>query len=223
MTKENIAMADVSSLVDRIDAEINAAKQSVADLQKQWASDFEDRQKRLEAFEQTLGDLQDIWRPRLEALAKRFEGRVEVTPIVEAGWRSATFRFQSEVARIDLRFSVLTDNDVRNVIFEYDLHVVPIFMKFDSRSELKSPLENVDRDAVADWIDERIISFVKTYLAIHQNSYYLKDHLVEDPIAKVRFPKYAAGATLDWQGKTLYFVGEESRQEFERQQSVGAK
>jgi YHS domain-containing protein len=117
----------------------------------------------------------------------------------------------------------MTDDDVRQVFFRYDLDVIPVLMKFDSHSELAFPLEKVDREALANWIDDRIISFVRTYLAVHQNNYYLKDHLVEDPIAKVRFPKYAAGAKLERNGKTVYFLGEETRRQFEQQQAVEAK
>jgi YHS domain-containing protein len=35
-------------------------------------------------------------------------------------------------------------------------------------------------------------------------------------VAHVRFPDFAAGATLEWQGKKYYFIGEETRQEFEK-------
>ncbi len=38
--------------------------------------------------------------------------------------------------------------------------------------------------------------------------------MVEDPVAHVRFPKFAAGATLDWQGQKFYFISEETRREF---------
>jgi YHS domain-containing protein len=41
--------------------------------------------------------------------------------------------------------------------------------------------------------------------------------MVEDPIAKVRFPKYAAGATLDVKGKTHYFIDEVTLREFQQQ------
>lgn len=41
--------------------------------------------------------------------------------------------------------------------------------------------------------------------------------MVEDPAAHVRFPKFAAGATLESNGKTTYFIGEETRREFEKQ------
>ncbi len=215
-------MAKQSSLTDRIEAEFAAATASVADLQKAAVRQFEERQARLETLEKTFGELGEIWRPRLEALAKRFADRVKVTPNVEAGRRQATLKFQSELARIDLRFSVVTDDDARNVIFLYDLDILPIYMKFDSHDELRFPLENIDRDALSAWIDDRIVGFVTTYLALHQDHWYLKDHLVEDPIAKVRFPKFAAGAQLDWNGKTLYFIGDETRRQFEQQQGATA-
>jgi YHS domain-containing protein len=213
-------MADLSSLGERIDAEFAASTKQVAELQQKWAKQFEEKQQRLEALEKTLDDLKDVLRPRLEALANRFADRVHVVPSIEAGRRQAKFKFKSELANIDLRFSVVADDDVRNLIFQYDLDIIPILMKFDSHSELKLPLEGIDRKALGDWFDDRIISFVKTYLAVHQNNYYLKDHLVEDPIAKVRFPKYAAGATLERNGKTIYFLGEETRRQFEQQQGA---
>jgi YHS domain-containing protein len=39
--------------------------------------------------------------------------------------------------------------------------------------------------------------------------------MVEDPVAGVRFPSYAAGATIDVDGETYYFIGDETRREFE--------
>jgi YHS domain-containing protein len=39
--------------------------------------------------------------------------------------------------------------------------------------------------------------------------------MVEDPVAKIRFPTFVAGATLERDGKTLYFISEETRREFE--------
>jgi YHS domain-containing protein len=79
----------------------------------------------------------------------------------------------------------------------------------------------VDETALAKWFDDRIVSFVETYLSLHENQYYLKGHMVEDPIAKVSFPKYAAGATLDVRGKTIYFIDEATRDQFQKQQAAG--
>jgi hypothetical protein len=33
-------------------------------------------------------------------------------------------------------------------------------------------------------------------------------------VAKIQFPKYAAGATLERDGKMLYFIDEQTRDEF---------
>jgi YHS domain-containing protein len=44
--------------------------------------------------------------------------------------------------------------------------------------------------------------------------------MVEDPIAHVRFPKIAAATTLEWQGQKFYFIGEETRREFAKQNGI---
>ena len=98
--------------------------------------------------------------------------------------------------------------------------IVPILIKFDAHSEMAFPLESPNREAIATWFDDRIVSFVHSYLTLHENNLYLKDHLVKDPITKVEFPKYAAGATLEWQGSSYYFVDDKSRQEFMKQNKI---
>ena len=43
-----------------------------------------------------------------------------------------------------------------------------------------------------------------------------KDQLVEDPVAKIRFPKYLAASALERDGRTYYFVDEDTRRELEQ-------
>jgi hypothetical protein len=213
-------MATTGNLADRIDAEIDAAFKRVEQLKTQNVEEFQGRQQRLEKLDQILEDLREIWRPRLDALAKKFGERVNVQPQVEPGRRSAKFKFKSDLASIDLRFAVAPDSDVRNLVFTYDLDVLPILMKFDSHDSIEFPLEAVDKAALGKWFDDRIVGFVKTYLSLHENQYYLKGHLVEDPIAKVQFPKYAAGATLEAGGRTVYFIDESTLREFQEKQAA---
>jgi YHS domain-containing protein len=213
-------MAAPNSLLERIDAEFAAANQRVKQLQTQKVEEFQGKQQRLEQFDKTLERLREVWRPPLEALAQKFGERVDVKPQVAPANRSAKFEFQSELARIDLRFSAAPDSDVRNVVFKYDLNIIPILMKFDSHDEIEFPLDAVDEAALGKWLDDRIVSFVKTYLSLHENQYYLKDHMVQDPIAKVKFPKYAAGAKLELASKTYYFVDESTLREFQQQRGT---
>ena len=94
---------------------------------------------------------------------------------------------------------------------------------FDAHGEIEFPLDRIDREAMARWIDDRIVAFVHAYLSLHENELYMKDHMVEDPVAGVRFPKFAAASTLEWQGQTYYFIGEETRREFEKKNAIAAK
>ena len=119
------------------------------------------------------------------------------------------------MASIDYRFAVAPDPEVRNVVFTSDLQILPILMKFKSHDEISFPLDGVDRSELGKWFDDRIVEFVKTYLSLHENQYYLKGHLVEDPIARVQFPKHAAGAKLETGGETIYFLDESTLREYQ--------
>lgn len=213
-------MADVNSLVSRIDAEFAAVEKQVKEFQAQQVQDYQGRQQRLELFAKACEQLREAWRPRLEALANRFGDKVKVTPTVTPTGREATFKFRSPLADIVLRFSAATDFEVRNLVLDYNLHILPVLLKFEPHVRAEFPLEAIDSGAVARWVDDRIVDFVKTYLALNQNEHYLKGHMVADPISGTRFPKYAAAATLDWKGSTYYFIGEETRQEFAKKNGI---
>lgn len=216
-------MSDVDDLVKRINAEFAALDDKIKQAQARYVHEYQERQQRLANFEQLLSELPSIWRPRLEALIQHFGDRVKVTPQIASTSRGVTLDFQSNLARIVLRLTASTDADVRQVVLDYNLEIVPIFMQFDSHQQASWPLDAIDRDGIAQWIDDRLVGFVKTYLSLHENECYLKEHMVEDPIAKVRFPKFAAATNLDWNGQTYYFVGNETRREFETQHGLAAK
>jgi hypothetical protein len=93
-------------------------------------------------------------------------------------------------------------------------------VRFNPHSKVEFPLNAVDEGAVAQWIDDRIVEFVHTYFSLEENNIYLREQMVEDPVVHVRFPKFAAATSLEWQGQKLYFIGDETRQEFEKQQRI---
>jgi YHS domain-containing protein len=213
-------MGDINSLASQIDAEFSAVAEKVKQLQVGQVAEYKERQNRLEQLGKLFDDLSAIWKPRLDLLVKKFGERVKVTPRVVPATREVSFEFQSSVARIRLRFGATTDRDVRKLILNYHLDIIPVLMHFTPHAETEFPLGAVDKDAVAKWIDERIVDFVRTYLSLGENEWYMKDQMVEDPIAQVRFPKQAAAATLDWNGKKFYFVGEETRREFAKKNNI---
>jgi hypothetical protein len=213
-------MADVSSLSSRIDAAFSAVEQKVKSFQTEQSEQHKQRQKRLDQLAKVFDELREVLRPRLELLVKKFGDRVQTTPRVTPCTREATFDFQSKLARVRLRFSASTDRDVNKVILSYDLEIIPVLMRYKAHDEVEYPLDKVDKEAAGRWIDDRIVDFVNTYFSMGENEIYLKDYMVEDPIAKVRFPKYAAAATLEWKTQTYYFIGDDTRREFAKQNKI---
>jgi hypothetical protein len=213
-------MSDISGLAGQIDAAFTAVEQEARKFQADQMQEHQERQKRMDKLGKVFDELREIWRPRLELLVKKFGDRVKVTPRIVPSTREAAFEFQSNLAKVSLKFSAYTDRDVKKVILGYDLDIIPILMRYTPHADIEFPLDKVDKDAAAKWVEARIVEFVRTYLSLGDNEWYLKDQMVEDPIAHVRFPKQAAGATLEWKGQKLYFLGEETRREYAERNSI---
>ena len=213
-------MTDTSSLASRIDARIADAQQQIAAFQQSAEQEYLAREQRYQQqYLPAVARLVELIKPRLQVLADKFKDKVHVHPTVTAHQRQVTYQFDARVARIELTFRVSHDADVRNLVFDQELDVLPILMQFDKHSQLTVPLDKIDDAKVLQWVDDRIVAFVQTFLEIHQNRYYQKDILVTDPVAGVEMPKFAAKCSLESGGKTYYFVSEETRREFESTQS----
>lgn len=216
-------MSDVSSLNQRIDAAFEFQEGKIKKLQEEWVQAHHEREKRMAKLGQVFEELTSLWRPRLDLLMQKFGNRVQVKPRIIPATREVTFEFQSQIARIKLQLSASTDLEVTKVVLEYDLEIIPALMQFEKHAAIEFPLDAVDKEAAAQWVDDRIVSFVRTYLSLHENDFYIRDHMVEDPIAKVRFPKFAAKTTLEVGGQTYYFIGEETKQQFAKQSTGSGK
>jgi YHS domain-containing protein len=215
-------MSDVIELSRRIDAALSGVKDKAKHQAQQRLEEFQQRQLLLKEYEQAQAMILEIARPRLQALAERAGERVKVTPSVSQTRRSATFEFKSSKAQIVLTFSVAPDQAVQKAVVECDLKVVPVLWKFDAHSEFATPIDRIDVGGLTDWIDDRIMAFVDLYIQIHEGELFDKAQMVEDPVAKVSFPKFAAGATLEHGGQTHYFIDEASKTAFAKQKGINA-
>jgi YHS domain-containing protein len=175
--------------------------------------------KRLEQFDRTVDRLRGVWEPRLDVFVKKFGKDINVHPTIEPGRRGLKMEFESKLARITLRFGVSPDAEVRKLVFTYEVDILPVLMEFNSHDKLELPLETSDEARFAEWLDERIVDFVHTYLALHENQYYLQPQMVVDPIAEVQFPKFAAAAKLERNGQTVYFIDQDTFEEYRRRNS----
>ncbi|MFO1092411.1 MAG: hypothetical protein U0992_03730 [Planctomycetaceae bacterium] len=214
-------MSDTVALANRIDSEFQDVQKQIASFQKTAEQEYTAREQRYQQqYLPAVKRLVEVLKPRLQVLADKFKDKVHVAPTVTDHQHAVTFRFNVPVARIELTFRVSHDADVKNLVFDQDLDVLPILMQFEKHASLSLPLDKIDEAKVCQWFDDRIVEFVKTFLAIHQNRYYQKDIVVTDPVAGVEMPRFAAKCTLELGGQTYYFVSEETRREFEAKQSA---
>jgi hypothetical protein len=208
-------MFDVRILAERISAEFSSAAERDKKLLGEDALDTKQSQDRLEQLGKAFEGLREVWKPRLELLVKEFGNRVKAVVHVVPSMRYANFYFQSSSAHVALRFTAMPDRDFQNVILSYLLEITPAVVHFRPYAHIEFPLNAIDKAAAAKWIDDRIIDFVRTYLSMGEPEICPKDQMVEDPVARIRFPKFAAATTLERKGETFYFISEETRRTYE--------
>ena len=213
-------MTDVASLIRQIDQEIAGQVNREKAAWEELARANRERGPRLKRYEAVAQHIIELLKPRLAALIERFKDVLKTEPIVREHTRGMNLTFAATVAKVSLRFEIFPDRDVSHVRLECTQEIVPVLVRYDKQSVLEVPLDQVQDDAVVGWFDERIVAFVKAYMAIVSQDEALKEHLkdqlVEDPVAKIRFPKYLATSTLERDGRTYYFVDEDTRREFEQ-------
>lgn len=217
-------MPDLQSLTSRIDAELAGFQKNVEQFQTNAKAEYDAREARFhDLFAPASKRIADLIRPRLQVFVDRFKDRVQVEPVVTEHLREVTLKFDSPLARIASIFRLSHDAEVKNLVLEQELEVLPILMSFEPPASLTMPLDKIDDDKITRWVDDRVVYLVQTVGAIHRNQNYLKDHLVIDPIAGVQMPKYAAKAKLEAGGKTYYFISEETRQAYAKQHNIATK
>jgi YHS domain-containing protein len=214
-------MTDVDTLIRRIDQELEADVQGEKAAWAERARAAREHALGLQRYEPVAKHIIELLKPRLAAFIDRFKDVVKAEPSVRDSTRSMKMTFSATVAKVTLTFEVYPDRDASHVRLECSQDILPVLIRYDKHSFVEFPLDAVPDDAVIQWFDERIVTFVKAYLAIVRQDAKLQEHLkeqfVEDPVTKIRFPKYLASSSLERGGQTYYFVDEDTRREFEKQ------
>jgi YHS domain-containing protein len=214
-------MTDTATLIRRIDQELEGEVQRDKATSVERTRAAREREARLGQYEPVVGQILALLRPRAAAFVERFKDVVKAKLEVREHTRALNLEFASTIAKVSVQFEVFPDPDVRHVQIECTQEIVPVVVQYDRHSLIEFPIEAVKDDAVLQWFDDRVVAFVKTYVALMRKDDELRDHLkdrlVEDPVVKIRFPKYLASSTLERDGRTYYFVDEDTRREFEKE------
>jgi len=221
-------MSSVDQLVQRLSAEVAGATERIHVLQTEAAKAFIGQEQRFMRFVALAERIHAILQPRIEAFTKvnvfkDIEPNVslELRGPEERGFhgRTTTLSVPSSDAcsgKVELSFHLGHDGPIENAIMDYRLEILPIFIKFDSHDQLVIPIDNPSEDAVAAWIDDKLVGFTRTYFEMYFTEQYQKQSFEMDPVMNVRFPRAFAAGRKEYQGHTYHFYTKESLEAFEK-------
>lgn len=197
----------------RIDAELVAAEDRLSSIRGKATADYENLAERYRQFvgitEKLLSD------PRagyLQKLADRFDNSELKRTQTRVGLLGELrFRYTANFpASVTLSLALTHDSTVRNVFVTYDVEILPIFMNYERHDELSFPIDAFDFDKAFDWVDDKIVQFVRSYMELQFAEQYQKENLVTDPVVGVRFSKIHAHSQETYKGTTFHFLTEDS-------------
>ncbi len=176
--------------------------------------EFEERHKQFTALADRL--IKDIIQPRMEKVAEHFPNAV--FPVSDPPRRHSCVCLFQHTARFPasatLEVGVSRDGQCQTLMVLYSLDILPVFFQFEGKDQLTFPLEQVEEERVAEWVDQKILEFVETYLRLEAIDQYQQENLVTDPVCGMRINKTYAAAQMKYQGQTYYFCLEECKNKF---------
>jgi hypothetical protein len=210
-------------LATRLDVVIEEARGRAKAFQTEAEASRRERRERFETFLPIAERIVALAREKLESMRERLQ--FDVIPsqyqTERLYSRSVTLDVKSELAGVTkLRFGLSHDSDVRQIMLDYNLEIIPVFFRFNPHARLDMPLEAYDEEAVGRWLDDRLLEFANAYLEMHLTKQYQGRVMVSDPVAGISFPKFFAAGTLDHDGTTDYFISDETRREFAQQHGL---
>jgi YHS domain-containing protein len=202
------ALKDLEQQIRSKLAEADERRQLYKDHLKQRMREIDEHYQRFNRVADRL--LGEVIRPRMEKLAGFFDN-VERPGAGRPEQHHCLYRFRHTdrfPATTTLELSVCPDERIESVVVLYRLEILPIFFPFEGEDQIVFPLDQVEDERVAEWVDRKIVQFVDTYLRLEQVEYYQRENQVTDPVCGMRLNKIGAAAQVEYQGRMYHFCTE---------------
>lgn len=210
-------MSELDDLDRQVSERVAAAEAKQHEHQnhiRQRMEEIEQRQSRLGIV--ALHLCSSVIRPRVERLAQHFENAA-VLDAAQAGVGRCVCRLEHTErfpATVTLELFVCSDDQMSNALVCYKLDIRPVFIQFEGRDQLAVSLDAVDDARIALWIDQKLITFVDTYLRLLEVEQYQGENVVVDPVCGMRINKNTAAGAVEHRGHKFYFCINECREKF---------
>ncbi len=205
-------MSNLDHLKERIEEKLSVAQEKKKTAyQQQQASNMEVRGKSQRFAQVSQPIVDEVILPRLEQLVGYFDN----AQLVEEPGRSRMnqlVQFQHckrFPVSAKLSLSVGADRTGEQLVAYYHLEILPVRIAYDRNAEISFLVQEVDRQKLTEWLDDRICTFVDTYLQLEANEVQASEDQVTDPVCGMRIVKQFAAAQVEHEGQTYYFCIEE--------------
>ncbi len=178
-----------------------------------YMTELEERQKQFNRLATAL--IREVAGPRVQQFAAGFDNaRLESDePLRSRCNLGHCVRFP---ATAYVEFRVEHNEDVSRLILVFDSQILPVFVQFPRADELSFPLEEVDQQRVATWVETKLFAFLEAYLQLQWLDQYQRDNLATDPVCGMRISK-AQAFECQHEDNTYYFCAQQCVDRFRKE------
>ncbi len=155
-----------------------------------------------------------VIQPRLEILAGYFSN-ANLSRDEPIGHSACRFGY-CERFPVNARVAFAVEHDVafENLSVHYEATVTPAIVKFDEQDRLSIALDDQVEVSVAEWVQQRLLSFLSSYLRIDRGQDDFEDEVVTDPVCGMRISRAAAVASQVYRGHPYFFCSTDCQNSF---------
>lgn len=196
-------LADFAKHVDDVLSDSSRIGHWTVEQSKQYMADYALHRDRFEQLAMQL--MQAIVAPRVATVIDRFSNAqiaVDQLPHRITCWFDACDRFPA-LARIE--FSIEHDVRFEKLTVHTQSWIRPAFVRYREQDNLTQSLNAVRKGEVADWVEERLLEFIDTYMRIDAGEEDPAAALATDPVCGMKIDRSKAATTDSYYGHSYYF------------------
>lgn len=176
--------------------------------------------RRIEFEQHNQRLIESVIQPRLETVTGHFVN-ARISNDERRGRCAAWFGYCERFpANTEVSFTVEHDIRFENLVVQYDVAMMPLFIKFNDRDRFAQPLGAIDDNAVARWVEERIFEFLDAYFRIDRGEAEFVEDAAVDPICGMRISRSQAYSCESYRGHPYFFCSRECSERFRREPSA---
>lgn len=216
-------MNDLDGFAAKVAAELQAADHPsiTPEQEADYMAHVEARKADYER--QVVRLLEDVVRPRMQTLAGFFTNAASARKCEHGRctwWFGYTNRFP---ASVKVEVSIEHDDRYENLHLGYEVSILPAYAKYERFDRYTIPFDRTDDTPLIDWLESRLIKFVRTYLTLANSDRDQTASFATDPVCGMRITRDTAAAQAQHAGHPYFFCSKSCCDSFEAEPTRYAK